>query len=129
MRIRDLSCVHRLTWYLVLNLCIKELKVRIVVAVEGEIAAVHVAQSHSEEVKGEATPLAVAVTPDVRAHHQVAQVVLVVHHHAQAAVEAEHFAQHHRAAGLAEAVVVADSAVALAETPATQVSASISIVS
>ena len=131
MRIRDLSCVHRLTWYLVLNLCIKELKVRIVVAVEGVTAAVHAAQSHSEEVKGEAMLLAAIVMPDVRAHHQVVRVVLVAPHLAQVA-EAEHFVLLHHEGGLAAvvaAVVVADSAADLAEAPATQVNASISIAS
>ena len=128
MRIRDLSCVHRLTWYLVLNLCIKELKVRIVVAVEGVTAAVHAAQSHSEEVKGEAMLLAAIVMPDVRAHHQVVRVVLVARHHARAVVEAEHFARLHHAADLA-AAVEEDLVDAHAVTLAIQVSASISIVS
>lgn len=72
---------------LVLNLCIKELKVRIVVAVEGETVAVHAVQSHSEEVKAEAMLLAVEVMLDAPAHHhQAVRVVLVAHHHALAVV-------------------------------------------
>lgn len=78
-------------------------------------------QSHSEEVRVEATLLAVPAMQDAQAR------VGLVAPHLVPRAEAELFAPHHHAEDLAEVAVAVDSEVALAETHAIQASASTSI--